>query len=398
MPESRVIFVNRVYRPSEAATAQLLSDLAEGLAERGWPVHVIAAGDESGEHDGVQVHRTGPGERHRGWFSRIGNYLRFLGGARRILTRLVEPGDIVVLLTDPPLLAPAVTAVARRRGARVIQWIQDIYPEIAQQHAGGWSAGPLWPLKMIRNRAWRSAAQCVPVGGDLRTTMEAEAVDPARITTIPNWAPRELDAPAAPAEVMAQREAWNLSGKFVVAYSGNLGRVHEFATLLDAAGFLRDDDGIAFLFIGGGARYEEVRAVARARALSHVRFLPAQPRERLAVTLAAADAHFVTLKPGFERLVYPSKLAGILAAGRPVLFVGSPGCAIASLLAHESCGLTFAPDSGRALADAIRRWRDHPAESNETGRAARQSYERHFTFRAALAAWEKILRLVSGND
>lgn len=398
MPEARVIFVNRIYRPSEAATAQLLADLAEGLAEKGWPVHVIAAGEEGGEREGVQIHRTGRGERHQGWFSRIGNYVRFLRGARRILTRLVERRDIVVLLTDPPLLAPIVTALARRRGARVIQWLQDIYPEIARQHAGNWSAGLLWPLKVMRNRAWRQTAQCVSVGEDLQTTVETEAIDPLRITTVPNWAPRELDAPAAPAEVAAQREAWNLAGKFVVAYSGNLGRVHEFATLLDAARFLGDDDGIAFLFIGEGARYEEVRAVARARALSHVHFLPAQPRERLAVTLAAANAHFVTLKPGFERLVYPSKLAGIMAAGRPVLFVGSPGCAIASLLAQEGCGLTFASGSGRALADAIRRWRDHPAESNETGRAARQSYERHFTFRAALAAWEKILQLVSRDD
>jgi colanic acid biosynthesis glycosyl transferase WcaI len=398
LTRSKIIFVNRVYRPSEAATAQLLSDLADGLAERGWPVHVIAAGEEGSECDGVQVHRTGPGERHQGWASRIGNYLRFLRSARRILTTLAGPGDIVVLLTDPPLLAPAVTALAHRRGARVIQWIQDIYPEIAQQHAGSWSAGPLWPLRVMRNRAWRQAVQCVLVGGDLRTTVEEAAVDSARTTTLPNWAPRELDVPAAPAEIAAQREAWNLSGKFVVAYSGNLGRVHEFATLLDAAGFLRDDDRVVFLFIGEGARYGEVRAAAHARALPHVRFLPAQPRERLAITLAAADAHLVTLKPGFERLVYPSKLAGIMAAGRPALFVGSPGCAIASLLAREGCGLTFAPGWGRALADAVRRWRAHPAESNEMGRAARLSYERHFTFRAALAAWETILQLVSRDD
>ena len=91
-------------------------------------MHVIAAGDESGERGGVQVHRTGPGERHRGSFSRIGNYLRFLRGARRILKRLVGPGDIVVLLTDPPLLASALTAPAHRRGARVIQWIPGYLP------------------------------------------------------------------------------------------------------------------------------------------------------------------------------------------------------------------------------------------------------------------------------
>ena len=392
MNPPRVIFVNRVYRPSEAATAQLLADLAEGLAERGWRVSVIAAVADSGMVNGVDVHRTGPGERHGGLWSRAINYARFLTGARRALANLADRDDVVVLMTDPPLLAAAATGVSRRRGARVLHWIQDIYPEIVPQHAGRWAAGPLWPLQWARNRAWRAAERCVPVSGDMRLTVEARAVPASRVSVRPNWAPRELDTPATETEISAQREEWGVTGKFVAAYSGNLGRVHEFATILEAAARLRTDDGFVFLFIGEGARFEEVRAETQVRGLTNVRFLPPQPRGRLAATLAAADAHFVTLLPGFERLVSPSKLAGALAVGRPMLFVGPVSGEIPTRLAAEKCGAAFAPGAGAALADTLRHWRDEPAEPAALGRGARRCYESHFTFPAALAAWEELLR------
>jgi len=397
MAERRVIFVNRVYWPSETATAQLLTDLAGALAAREWTVHVIAAGTEAGPRNGVTVHRTGPGDQHGGLFSRTVNYGRFLAAARRELTALAGPGDIVVLMTDPPLLAAAGAGPARRRGARVVHWIQDIYPEIVSAHAGAWLAPVLWPLRWLRNRAWRAADRCLPVSADMQATVQAQGVAADSVVMMPNWAPPELDARPAVAEVAAQRQAWDVADKFVVAYSGNLGRVHDFAPLLEAATHLRDEPDIVFLFIGQGARFDEVRAAAKARDLANVRFLPPQPRDRLGVALAAADAHFVTVRPGFERLVSPSKLAGILAAGRPALFVGPPGCDLARLLAREKCGLCFAPGEGKALADEIGRLRREPVQRQALGRAARECFERHFTFAAAIARWDELLRLVAGR-
>jgi glycosyltransferase involved in cell wall biosynthesis len=397
MAERRIIFVNRVYWPSAAATSQLLSDLAGALAARGWSVHVIAAGTEPGPRDGVAIHRTGPGEHHAGLLSRAVNYGRFLSAARRELLALAAPGDIVVLMTDPPLLAAAGTGPARRRGARVVHWIQDIYPEIVAQHAGAWLAPVLWPLKEIRNRAWRAADRCLPVSVDMLATVKAQGVAPDSIVAMPNWAPPELDVPPSAAAVAAQRQAWGVTDKFVVAYSGNLGRVHVFAPLLAAAGRLRDEPDIVFLFIGAGARFDDVQAEAAARDLPNVRFLPAQPRESLGVALAAADAHFVTLRPGFERLVSPSKAAGIFAAGRPALFVGPPDCELAALVARERCGLCFPPGDGAGLADTIRRLHHEPALRAGMARAARECYERHFTFAAAVTRWDELLRVVAGR-
>jgi glycosyltransferase involved in cell wall biosynthesis len=392
MEKPRLIFANRVYWPAEAATAQLLTDLTEALAARGWPVHVIAAGSGPAERQGVIVHRTGGDIRHAGRLAQAVNYWKYLAAARREIARLSRPGDIVVLKTDPPLLAAAATGIARRRGARVVHWIQDIYPEIVPAHVGAWAALPLWPLRVGRDRAWRAAQRCLPVGEDMAGVVRARGVDPARVLVMPNWAPRELESAPAAADIAAQREAWGLAGKFVAVYSGNLGRVHEFATLLDAADRLRSDPAFVFLFIGDGPRRPELRRAAEARHLGNVHFRPAQPRTRLGVALAAADVHFVTLLPGYEHLVYPSKLAGILAASRPVLFVGPPGCRLATLLEREQCGLAFAPGDGARVAAALPALRADPARLAALGRAARAGYERHFTFAQAVIRWEELLR------
>ncbi|MBI3885043.1 MAG: glycosyltransferase family 4 protein [Opitutae bacterium] len=389
---NRVIFVNRVYWPSQAATAQLLADLAEELAARGWEVHVVAAGDENSRRHGVSLHRTGPGETHGGLVSRARNYAAFLLGARRVLRDLVRPGDTVVVLTDPPLLAAAATGPALAHGASVVHWIQDIYPEIIPAHTGGWSAPLLAPLRWVRNRAWRSARGCVPVSADMAATVAAQGVPASAISVVHNWAPPELKTPAAAAAIAAQRAAWDAADKFIVAYSGNLGRVHEFATVLAAAALLRDEPDIVFLFVGGGARFAEVAAAAAARRLTNVRFLPATPRAQLAAALAAADAHLVTLRPGFEHLVSPSKLAGILAAGRPALYVGPAGTEISRLLAVGPCGATVAPGDSARLAAAVRQWRDDPGARAAAGRAARRCFEQHFTLAQSADRWEHILR------
>ncbi len=391
MNRPRLIFVNRVYWPSTEATAQLLTDLAEALAARGWPVQVIASGESDEALNGVRVHRTGPAETKRSLFGRVFAYARFVEEVRQRLHDLSQPGDIVVMMTDPPMLGTLSAGNVRPRDGAVVRWIQDIYPEIVPAHAGAWLAVPLAPLRWLRNRAWRHAAACAPVGTDMAQHLIAGGVPARRVHPVHNWAPRELGAPPAAAAICSVREKWGVADKFVVAYSGNLGRVHEFATILGAAGLLRAEPGIVFLFVGGGPRLPEVRAAAERAGLPNIRFLPPQPREELAASLAAADAHLVTLLPRFARLVNPSKLAGVLAAGRPALFIGPPEGEIAKLLAAEDCGRAFAVGDPAGLAAACRRLRDRPEDSARLGRNARAAYARHFTLAGAVARWEEIL-------
>ncbi len=393
----RLIFINRVYWPDEAATAQLLTDLAGGLAGKGWETHVIAGGGEAESHAGVGIHRAGPARRRHGLLPRLTHYLGFLLAARRHLSALLRPGDIVVLKTDPPFLAPVLSGLVRRRGGRLVHWIQDIYPEIAMRHAGFTASWLLRPWHRARDQAWRRASHCVVVGTDLLPVVRQAGVPASRVTVLPNWAPPDLDHPATAAEVAAIRRTWRVEGKFLAVYSGNLGRVHEFATLLDAAAQLGAERDLCFLFIGDGARFAAVRAAAAARGLHQVRFLPAQPRRHLAAALAAADVHFVTLLPGYESLVNPSKLAGVLAAGRPAIWIGSTASANARLLRDSGSGAAFAPGDAAALAATLLTWQADPVAAARRGAAARRCYAEHFTFAAALHGWETLLRRLAAE-
>jgi hypothetical protein len=390
----KIIFVNRVYWPSKAATAQLLTDLAEGLAMSGHDVHVIASGEEGNSHQGVTIHRTGGEASHGGMRSRVANYFGFLRAARKILPRIATRGDIVILKTDPPLLGAALCAPARSLGAKVVQWIQDIYPEILPAHYGPWLSPFIWPLRAWRNRAWRRSAACVTVGPDMRFALSAAGVDATAIHVQPNWAPRELDTPASADDIARLRRSWGLEGKFIVGYSGNLGRVHEFATLLETATALRDDANIAFVFVGNGPRWAELQVGVASRGLPNVRFLPPVARADLAASLAATDIQAVTLRPGFERWVNPSKLAGILAAGRPALFVGPPDCAIAKQLTATGAGFTIAPGDAAGCVAAIRRLQLE-ANSATARQAARALYEAEYRFGDQLSAWDRLLRALS---
>jgi glycosyltransferase involved in cell wall biosynthesis len=393
----RILLVNRVYWPSTEATAQLLTDLAEGLAGRGWDVHVLAAGESSTVRHGVTLHRTGTPDRHTGLVSRAVGYRRFLRAVRTRLPALARPGDVVVALTDPPLLGTVIAETLDGRDVAVVQWIQDIYPEIAAVHFGPIAGLLLVGWRGRRNRAWSRSAACVTLGEDMAREVAATGVTPDRLAILPNWAPRELDVPAGPAEVAACRERWQAGGRFVVVYSGNLGRVHEFATILDAAERLRADKDIVLRFVGRGPQWSRVADAVTRRELTNVVLQPPVPRAELGAMLAAADAHLVTLRTVYGRLVYPSKLAGVLAAGRPALFVGPAGGDIARLLHDSDCGAAFAPGSGAALAETIRRWASNRAEAARLGAHARHTYAARFTWSRAFAGWERLLRRLAAE-
>ncbi len=369
----RVIFINRFYWPDEPATAQLLTDLAETLAARGHAVLVIAsqpsgAGAARTEtRHGVEVRRVrGTRWGRRSLAGRTVDFATFLFGALWRLLLTARRGDAVVALTDPPMIGTLAWPVARLRGARLLQWIQDIYPEVALELTGHrW----LRLLRPLRNLVWRRSDRCVTLGDDMAAVVRGAGVNPQKISIAPNWAPSGLVPPPPPA-VAALKRAWGLEGKFVAAYSGNLGRVHDLAPLLDVADALRHDRDIALVFVGTGAHRTRLETAATARRLDNVRFVPPQPRETLAASLSVGDVHFVTLLPGCERCVFPSKLYGIAAVGRPVIFIGPTGCEVARVVTGRGLGRAFSRTEAAAIADTVRALRDDGAMRAAAGRAA----------------------------
>jgi glycosyltransferase involved in cell wall biosynthesis len=203
------------------------------------------------------------------------------------------------------------------------------------------------------------------------------------------------------------RAAWGLEGRFVLAYSGNLGRAHEYTIVLDAIGQLDAErksaiartapvtsppaPEIVWLFIGGGMLYRAFEAEAKRRGLASVQFRPYQPRERLAESLSAADVHLVSLRPELEGLVVPSKYYGIAAAGRAAIFIGDAEGEIGGLLAEEGIGWTVAPNDGAGLATLAQDLAADPSAVSAAGDRARRTFEQRFDSAQALARWAALL-------
>jgi glycosyltransferase involved in cell wall biosynthesis len=321
-----LLFLNRFYAPDVSATAQLLTDLAEELAARGEPVTVItsrllyedpAARLPAREwRNGVRIRRVWTSRFGRAWLpGRAIDYATFYLSATAALLAEARRGDGIVAMTDPPLLSVPAALVARLRGARLVLWCQDLFPEIAAAHGLRFARGPLGRLlRALRDWSLRRAETVVAIHPTMARRLAALGVPEAKIRVIENWAPAGIRS--VPHATNPLRREWGLEGRFVVAYSGNLGRVHDPAGVIDLVRRTAGR-GVTWLFIGGGAGMAELARVVEAENLPDVLFRPYQPRERLAESLSVADLHLVSLDPAFEGLVWPSKIYGIEAAGRP---------------------------------------------------------------------------------
>jgi glycosyltransferase involved in cell wall biosynthesis len=208
----------------------------------------------------------------------------------------------------------------------------------------------------------------------------------ARIDVIHNWADGEKSSPAEAATNPFSSEH-GLDGHFVVLFSGNLGRVNEFSTVLESARRLRGQSDIVFLFIGEGACLKAIKDYSAEHHLSNIRTLPYQPRESVPLVLAAGQALLVTLAEGLAGLSVPSKSYAIMAAGRPLLFVGDLKSDIARIVSDNRCGAVVASGDSDGLARLIKRWAADACEVDRLGRAARSLFEESFDRRRAVTAY-----------
>jgi colanic acid biosynthesis glycosyl transferase WcaI len=406
---STIFFVNRYFYPDHSATSQMLSDLVFELAAMGYSIEVItsrqlydnpAASLKPVEVlEGVRVHRA--------WTSRFGraglagravDYVNFYLSAFWRLVRRLGRRDIVVAKTDPPMISVVCAVAALFRGAALINWIQDLFPEVAValNVRGAGFVSPL--LRRLRNWSLLRADRNVVLGDLMAKRLSDQGIARHTIHLIPNWADGELIHPV-PSEHNDLRTEWNLKDKFVVGYSGNLGRAHEFSTILRAAEMLRDrSDRVVFLFIGGGQQRAVVERCVCARNLPNVLFRPYQPKEKLAQSLSVPDVHLISLQPKLEGLIVPSKFYGICAAGRATLYVGDPQGEIPQIIRAMSCGDTIEPGDAAGLATVIEKWSKNPETVHAMGARARARFERSFDKRYAIQTWSEMVDgLISGE-
>lgn len=381
----------------------MLSDLAFGLGRAGYDAAVITSRRCYDDPDaafsaheaigGIIIHRIWTSHFGRGRMTaRALDYLSFYVSAAVAMPRIVRRGDVVVVKTDPPMLSVVVGPLVRLRGASVVNWLQDLFPEVAvalgvRGFGGVFGRFARW----LRNGSLRSATMNVAIGERMAAWLEAQGISRERIAVIHNWADGDAVAPIE-SGTNRLRQSWGLADKFVVGYSGNLGRAHDFLTLLDAAEKLREESEIVFLFIGGGHRHDAMKIAIASRGLAHLFvFQPYQPRQMLRESLAVSDVHWVSLRPALEGLIVPSKFYGIAAAGRPTIFIGDPDGEIGTMVLEGECGLCVRQGDSLGLVAAIRKLQNDRALREHMGRNARSLFELRYDKPIAIAKWRRLL-------
>mgnify|MGYP001765847572 CR=1 FL=1 len=406
----------------------MLSGIAFGLASRGHEVSVITSRQRYDKPmselparetiDGVEVIRIATTRFGRDrLIGRAVDYLTFYLSAILAVLHHARRGDVVVAKTDPPMLSVVLWPIAALRGARLVNWLQDIFPEVAiALGVGSRGAGKVGftLLSWLRNLSLRRAALNVVLGDRMAAHVASLGVDGDRIAIVPNWADGTLIGPVTP-QANPLRAAWGLEDTFVVGYSGNLGRAHDIATMLAAIEAVEavaspvsaepaapsPTDPLAapvrWLFIGSGAQLQALKAGVAERGLTSVVFQPYQPQERLAQSLSVPDLHLITLKPELEGLIVPSKFYGITAAGRPAIFIGDPEGEIARIVAKHDIGRVVREGDSAALAAAVLAMRDDADATMKSGERARSLFEAAFDLPQAVEMWEDVIAKAAGG-
>jgi len=389
----KLCFFNRSYWPDQAATGQLLTELAEDLVARhGCQVSVVAGRALHGRDDragglraispvspvsyeqrgGVRILRANGTAfpRHR-FAGRASNYLTHFASAYAASWRLGHQ-DVVVSLTDPPILGLVALRAARCAGARFVFLCEDVFPEVAVLLDDFHNKTVNRTLDRINRYLLREADVVVALGDRMkRRLVEEKGADPSRVRVIHNWADCEAITPKPKDNAFAR--AHGLTDRFVLMHSGNVGLSQNLDLLLEAAARLQSRERLVVAIVGDGARRQPLQDMAARRGLTNVRFFPYQPKEQLDDSFATADAFLVSLKPGLEGYIVPSKVYGILASGRPFVAAVDPSCEAAVIAREHHCGTIARPGEPDALATSIAALCDDPAGARVMGENARRA-------------------------
>jgi colanic acid biosynthesis glycosyl transferase WcaI len=396
-----VLLINRVYAPDRRATGRMLRDLARAFAGDGWAVTVLATGAKAGQgKDGdVIVRRVHAKPGAKSLFAYLTAWLR-LGFAAWRLPR----HDLIVSLSDPPLLVVAASVVARRKKSKHIHWCHDLYPELLPVLGYDAPEGAVRFLAKLSRQAMKKSDRVVVIGRCMARALVHRGLDSRAISVIPNWPDPELalgamieavDAKAAsPSPPALFRDPQDM--KFRILYAGTLGRAHPVETVLKAAQILqKTNPDIEIVFVGEGALHEKLAAERARRGLENIKFLPWQPASRLRPLIESGDVHLVTMRTDAVGMLVPCKIYSAFAAGRPCILVGPEHSEAGRLLLDFGAGKVVPQGEPEQLASVIRAFREDSDVWFRAEQGARQAGE-IFTPEESLRAWIERARIVLG--
>jgi colanic acid biosynthesis glycosyl transferase WcaI len=375
----RILLLNLYFPPDTSATAEMAHGVVGALsnshnltvlcgrpsydptARRPWRLYQTEIASRA------RVIRVGSTDFPRfNMKKRVMNYLSYV--ALAIPRALFAPCDLVVAMTDPPFQGIVGAIVAMLKRKPYVYNIRDLYPDMA---VGGSIVEPgmlvgVW--EKLHRWALRRASRVIVLGEDMRARIISKDVQPARVTVIRDGTeilPQNTPIPAPDPEIV---RAIRGNFSFVLVHAGNLGFYGAWNTLVTAARQLAKE-GIGLVFVGDGAQRSQVEGAAAGS--SNIHFLDFFPANKISSVLAAADVQVITIKRGLEGVVVPSKMYGILAAGKPILAVAPKETDVVSLGIQRSFAVAADPDRPAEVVCAVRALASDPRKLESMGEAAR---------------------------
>ena len=368
----QVLLINQFFWPDTAATGQLLTDIAWDIDPELHQVTVLCGNSSYGTFDAglpppVKVVQCGRVQFSRGKLARVICYSSFLIGAAIRGAREPKP-DLVVTLTTPPLISLVGTLSKILRGSRHFIWEMDVYPDIVVDlDALKRESFVAKLVGIIADFSRRRADGIIALGEDMKARLVSRGIPEYKIAVAENWADGEEIAPGPFAH-----------GPLVVHYSGTLGLAHELHTISEAMRQLRDNDRFRFIFVGGGARRAELEKFCREQRIVNVEFRSYSNRSSVGHSLSEGHIGLVTQLPQTVGSVVPSKTYGIMAAGRPILYVGPENTTPSLILQKHECGWRIEPGDVSGMVELLRMLERDRSLVYETGARARHAFEKYY--------------------
>ncbi len=409
---ARVLMLTLVYGPDTVSTANMMTDIAQGLQTAGHEVTVLTSVPhynpsaqvradpkfnaswrrpvtESREH-GVRVLRVFmPLKRHKVW-ARGFDYLLFQFMTTLLGLFFVKRPDIVFVTSPPITLGLSGILLSRLCGGAFIYDVRELWPDVPVRM--GLFRNPLLVRFVYALEAfvYRQAAAISTIARSFQHTLVKRGVPRDKLHFTPNFVDVDFIHPTHRENEFAREHG--LKDAFVVLYAGNVGLTQGLEILIDAAADLSPDDRVQFLVVGDGAgRAGLERAVARS-GLTNFRMLPFQPSCRVNEMYAAADVCVAPLRRGFSYDTVPSKIYTAMAAGRAVVACAETDTETAVLLREAAAGTCVTPESRAALTEAIRALRVDLETATELGAAGRKWIENHYSSEAVIGAYDRVVR------
>jgi colanic acid biosynthesis glycosyl transferase WcaI len=405
----KILFINQCYWPDHVATAQVLADLAEELARRGHEVEVLCSRNPytGGEarfprqqrHNGVTVHRVttlGYGKKS-GLRGRTLDYLSFHLMALVKCIRLPSP-DVVITLTSPLLVGVLGWLMTILKGTWHIHWCMDLFPDTGVLFGLVKENGLAHRVCAFLTRRYLCSAHGVfALSQYMAERIRGYGVSEDHLYVVPVWAD---GAKLRPISRQANRfiKEHKLEDKFVVMFSGNLELGGDIDTLVEALTELRDDRDTVFVLISEGPRFDKFRAACERASLRNVLFLPYQPRETLSHSLSAGDVHIVTNKKGLRGLRVPCKLYGVLAVGRPILYIGESHSEAADLIRDHELGFVIEERDVPGVVAALRHLRSDSVLRHAISARARALFDARYDARIVIDLFEGLVARIVASE